>query len=168
MIAGVYPSPVVIREPDTDPPRVRSALGSASLVHFAGHAVFDDERPDRSMLVLGRQALTSETIASIDLRQLRLVVLSACETSRVTERRGSGMSGLAEAFLAAGAGGVIGSLWRVEDASTSVLMRAFHGRYAKTGDASSSLRAAQLQLLRSSSPAGRSPSAWGAFRYVGS
>lgn len=167
VIAGLYQVPVVIRGSEADPSRVRSALGSASLLHFAGHAVFDDVRPDRSMLVLGRHALTSDTITSIDLRHLRLVVLSACETSRVTERRGSGMSGLAEAFLAAGAGGVVGSLWRVGDASTSVLMHAFHASYAKTGDAAASLRAAQLRLLRSSSPAERSPSAWGAFRYVG-
>ena len=167
-IAGLYRARLVLRGSETVPSRVRSALGSASLMHFAGHAIFDDVRPDRSMLVLGRHALTSDTIASIDLRQLRLVVLSACETSRVTERRGSGMAGLAEAFLAAGAGGVVGSLWRVDDASTSVLMRAFHATYAKTGNAAASLRAAQMRLLRSSSPAERSPSAWGAFRYVGS
>jgi len=96
-----------------------------------------------------------------------LVVLSACESMRISDHRGSGFAGLSEAFLGAGAGGVIGSSWRVSDAPTAGLMREFHRSYRKSGDASDALRAAQLVVLRSSSTPLRTPASWGAFRYAG-
>ncbi|HEX2078072.1 MAG TPA: CHAT domain-containing protein, partial [Longimicrobium sp.] len=55
---------------------------SAGLIHYAGHAVFDDARPERSFLVLagadttGR--LTAEAVNTMRLDGVRLVVLSAC------------------------------------------------------------------------------------------
>lgn len=160
-------------------PAVLEALSPARVLHYAGHAVFDDERPSRSMLVLSPTAaglatagdatgmLTAGRIASLDLRRTRLVVLSACETVRAPSGRGGGFAGLAGAFLTAGAGGVVGAAWRVDDAATRALMDAFHRAYARVPDAARALRTAQLSLLRSHDPALRAPAAWAGFRYLG-
>ena len=164
--AALYPGAVLLTGVAADSAAVTRALAGANLFHFAGHAVFDDARPERSRLVMGPHDLDARAIASLDLTRLRLVVLSACETMRTPDRQG-GFAGLTDAFLAAGAGGVVGSLWRVGDTETAALMRVFHEHYAKNADPTEALAAAQRDLLRSPEADLRSPIAWGAFRYAG-
>lgn len=166
-VASFLGSTVLLEGQAADSASVVSGLRSASHFHFAGHAVFDDARPHRSRLALLPRGIDASSLAAMDLRRLELVVLSACETTRAPERRGAGYAGLAEAFLAAGAGGVIGTLWRVGDAPTAEFMTGFYRAYRETADAAVALRAAQLHLRRSADPGRRSPSAWGAFRLAG-
>jgi CHAT domain-containing protein len=151
-----------------------AALGQAALVHYAGHAVFDDERPERSYLLLAPApgdasggTFEAEEIAGMDLRHLSLVVLAACRTVRTGSGRAAGFSGLAGAFLAAGAGGAVGTLWEVDDRLSRPLMIDLHRAYRAAPDGPGALRLAQLRLLRSGDPALRSPAAWAGFRYVG-
>ncbi len=170
IVAAVSPRAVLLAGREATLPRVRAALAGAGLVHVASHAVFDDARPSRSYLVLARgpegDVLQADELESLDLRGVRLVVFSACRTQR-TAGRGSGMAGLTAAAMKAGAGGVIGSLWRVEDSQTLELMTALHREYQASGDPSAALRRAQLTLLRSADSRLRSPAAWAGFRYVG-
>ena len=58
-----------------------------------------------------------------------LVVLSACETALGKRLDGEGMMGLSRAFLAAGASGVVATLWSVDDAATAHFMKVFYGMY---------------------------------------
>lgn len=168
-------SVAIVRGARADRSGVVPALGHARIVHYAGHAIFDDERPERSFLVLasGRNGaddgsrLTAAEIERLDLGGVRLVVLSACETSRPVPSRSGGFAGLAGAFLTAGAEGVIGSVWRVDDRPTRALMMAFHRAYQTTEDGAGALRAAQLRLLRSTDASLRTPAAWAGFRYTG-
>ena len=153
---------------------VRDALSHAGMVHYAGHAVFDDERPERSYLVLapvrglpGSGRLTAGELAGLDLGQAPLVVLAACSTVNAGRGRADGFSGLAGGLLAAGARGVVGGLWEVDDARTQPLMIAFHRTWRAEGDGARALRMAQLQLLASADPVLRSPAAWAGFRYAG-
>lgn len=168
-----YAGAQVLRGRDAHAAAVREAFLRGSVVHFAGHAVFDDARPERSYLVTARGGpvsgarLTAAEVEGMDLRGLRLVVLSACQTSRSAAGRSGGFAGLTGAFLTAGAGGVVGSLWRVDDGYTRVLMEHFHRRYRAMGDPARALREAQLALLGSGDPALRSPAAWAGFRYAG-
>ena len=62
---------------------------------------------------------------------------------------------------------MVGSLWPIDDQLTEPLMLALHRVYRRRGDASAALREAQLMMLHSTDSAQRSPSAWAAFRYVG-
>ncbi|HZG41431.1 MAG TPA: CHAT domain-containing protein [Longimicrobium sp.] len=173
-IAARYPDGRVLRAERADPVALRAALGRAGVLHYAGHAVFDDERPEQSYLLLARTAgsrggetLRAGEIAQLDLRNLSLVVLAACRTVRTGNGRAAGFSGLAGAFLAAGAGGTVGSLWEVDDHYTRRLMVPFHDAYRASGNGPAALQAAQLQLLRSRDPRLRSPAAWAGFRYAG-
>jgi len=165
-VASFFAAPVVLRGRDADSASVINALRSAEHLHFAGHAVFDDARPDRSRLALMPRGIDASTISRLDLRQLRLAVLSACETMRAPGRGGAGFTGLAESFLAAGAGGVIGSLWRVNDDLTDAFMREFYGAWRASGDAAVALRHAKLKMLQAADSS-RHPSAWAAFRLAG-
>lgn len=162
-----YPGAGVLRGATaTRDPFVALARG-AGLIHYAGHAMFDDARPERSFLLLADAGatgrLTVQAVDSMELRGNPLVVLSACRTLRSSTGRSGGFAGLSGALLEAGASGVVGSLWRADDQLTQPLMLAFHRHYQQM-DAARALRAAQLRMIDLQ----RSPAAWAGFRYMGS
>jgi CHAT domain-containing protein len=112
--------------------------------------------------------LTAAEASYMDLEGCDLVVLSACETARGTPESGEGVLGLVHGFELAGAKSVVGSLWKVDDDATRLLMDKFYEGYLgmeKPLAPSEALRAAAL-WLRDSKPGGKDYSApryWAAF-----
>jgi CHAT domain-containing protein/Tfp pilus assembly protein PilF len=92
--------------------------------------------------------LTAEEVMSLDLQGTQVVTLSACETGLGSQTRGQGVIGLQRAFHAAGAETVIGTLWRVDDAATSLLVERFYANlWEKQMSREEALRQAQLSIL---------------------
>ena len=122
------------------------------IVHLAAHAYADSLRPARSRLLLGGpsrgEALTVGEISSLPLRRGAMVVLSACSTAAGPVPNGEGTLSLARAFLAAGAGTVIASLWPVDDEETRLLMTAFHGHVVRGRTPDEALRLAGREHAR--------------------
>jgi CHAT domain-containing protein len=172
-LAREYDHPRMVLGGAADPTTTIAAFREATILHYAGHAIVDDRRPEQSYLVLasgdstGTQRLTANQLRSLDLRHTRLVVLAACETLSPNAARGGGYRGFASALRAAGAQGIVGSLWRVDDDATSTLMVAFHHAYRESKDAAEALRSAQVRLLRGSKATERSPASWAGFQYMG-
>jgi CHAT domain-containing protein len=75
--------------------------------------------------------LTAEELASFDLRNCELAVLSACETNVGIRRAGQGIQSLQTALHAAGARTAITSLWKVDDAATRRLFELFYTKLWK-------------------------------------
>jgi CHAT domain-containing protein/tetratricopeptide (TPR) repeat protein len=93
--------------------------------------------------------LTGLEVASLDLRNVDLVTLSACETALGKTARGEGVLGLQRAFQFAGARNVVASLWEVDDQWTTALMRLFYDNlWVKKDSPAVALRGAQLAVLR--------------------
>jgi hypothetical protein len=107
--------------------------------------------------------LTAFEIASLDLKNTRLVVLSACETGLGEVKNGDGVYGLQRAFKIAEAKYIIISMWKVDDAATMELMTIFYSTLMETGDVVHSFTVAQKEL-RKNYP---SPYYWGAFKLIG-
>lgn len=171
-IAGVVPGSKLLEGPTADAATLRTAMTRASLFHFSGHAVFDDDHPQRSYLLLapdsaGPGRLTADEIAQLDLSGVRLVVLSACETQSSVKGRPGGFAGLSGAILAAGASGVLGSLWHVSEGPSAELIREFYRAYTPGSNGAGALRQAQRRMVESRDPVLRSPSAWAGFRFAG-
>ena len=110
--------------------------------------------------------LTAEEVAWLDLSNVELVVLSACETGLGRPQSGEGLLGLRRAFRTAGARTVISSLWSVKDESTAALMRDFYKNLWLRGmPRHEARRASQLSMLKKNRiELGQDrPSTWGAF-----
>ncbi|WP_420130131.1 CHAT domain-containing protein [Longimicrobium sp.] len=164
VLRSLYPGADTLAGGNVSTAALRERAPRADVIHYAGHAIFDDAQPEQSFLVLaGRERLTADTISRWELGGVRLVVLSACSTIRARHGRSGGFAGLSGAFLSAGAGGVIGSLWPVNDSLAQPLMEAFHREYQKSRDPADALREAQLEMRRKRV----SPTVWAGFRYVG-
>lgn len=127
--------------------RVREASGR-SLLHFACHGRFDHLNPRGSGLKMADRWMTVRDVSALELAG-GLVTLSGCETGRAGVGKGDDLTGLVQAFLAAGAGSVLYSLWIVNDASTVELMERFYRSYgSEDWSAARALRSAQCEIMQ--------------------
>jgi CHAT domain-containing protein len=134
-------------------------LGQYRIVHFATHGLINSEHPELSGLVLslldenGKPQdgfLRTHEIFNLQL-PADLVVLSACQTALGKEIKGEGLVGLTRGFMYAGAERVVASLWQVDDQATAELMKRFyHGMLKENLRPVAALRAAQIEMLKSS------------------
>jgi CHAT domain-containing protein len=119
-------------------------------------------------LELQSNSVISEIISGkLDLKEARLVTLSACETG-VTDVSQSPDEyvGMPAGFLQAGAPAVVSSLWTVDDESTLLRMeRFYHNHLERNMDLAAALRDAQLWLRDEKGYA--SPFYWAAFTFTG-
>jgi WD40 repeat protein/CHAT domain-containing protein len=92
--------------------------------------------------------LTALDVASLDLANVELVTLSACESGLGQAAGGEGALGLQRAFQIAGARNVVASLCKVDDEGTSALMRLFyHKLWVEGKPPAVAFREAQLWIL---------------------
>lgn len=163
--------------------RVRGASAGAptaadfagfDVLHFAGHAQAIAERPWESGLLFGSSSaspargrtpwLTAGRVAAMRTTP-SLVVLAGCGTVATNGGVGEGPVGLPNAFLAAGAEAVVGTLWDVDDRTAEAFTRELYPRLVR-GQSVAAAAAGARSALRAS-PATASPSAWAAFVVLG-
>lgn len=140
-------------------------LDRFAVLHFASHAVVDEDRPLRSALMLSgvdnrwtgddifRQRLTAD-----------LVVLAACSTAAGTHLPGEGVMSLSRAFLHAGARATIATLWDVPDAPGPVFADVLYRELAAGRPLGAAVAVARRELRRQGAP----PRAWAAYVLTGS
>jgi CHAT domain-containing protein len=117
-------------------------------LHFACHGAYLWRDPERAGLDLNDGRLSVGDIVQCELSNARLVTMSACDTgiSDVTVAPEEYL-GLPAAFMQAGASGVLGALWPVDDLSTMLLMRRFYEAHISGGmDPAAALRTAQVAV----------------------
>jgi len=142
-------------------------LGDYAILHFATHGLADVDGFAGAGLVLSLYDDRRQPVDGfLSMRQIaawrlhaRLVMLGACDGGNGRLIVGEGLSGLAWAFLSAGADTVVAPLWAIEDGFSSRLAIAFY-RNLLDADRSiaASLRAAQLAML--AEDATLSPAVW--------
>ena len=134
------------------------------IIHIAAHGVYYVHDPFKSALLLAGDDQNDGNLETFEIYSLtmnpKLVVLSACQSGAGEVGGGDEVQSLSRAFLYAGAGGVLVSLWNVNDKATALLMEAFYKKL-KSADKAQALRLAQIELQKN--PAYSSPYYWAAF-----
>jgi len=157
-----------------DKERWKADAPNYRILHVATHGVMDSNNPLSSFFDLNRAAgdpedsiLSAREILKMSLRA-DVAVLSACEMARGKYRFGEGMIGMSWAFLIAGTPTTVVSQWKVDSASTTRLMVAFHKNLKSHPDfsgKSDALRSAALALFEN--PQYKHPFYWAGFVVIG-
>lgn len=100
------------------------------LIHIATHGIANTQFGEASGIVFSNSLDDQNFLIAAEISAMsiptQLVVLSGCETTLGELIPGEGLMGLSRAFFEAGAGTVIGSLWKVQDSATAVLFDRFY------------------------------------------
>ena len=148
-----------------------AALQAGRIIHIATHSRMNDSDPGASGLHLWKQPppgsgdelldgiFEMKEISSVRLR-CDLLTLSSCTTDGEPETA-DGCVSARYAFLDAGAGRVLSSLWDVSDRHTRTLMVNFYRFVLNGDDYAEALRKAKIKMLRD--PATSSPYLWAPF-----
>lgn len=136
----------------------KADLRRFSILHFATHAVVDEDHPDRSGVLLTAAPANEDGI--LQLREIvglnldgRIVVLSSCRSASGTVLRGEGVLGLARAFFQAGAHTVVASLWPLRDDDGAALFDRFYSHLGQGKSVAAALHAAQRERAEEGAPA---------------
>ena len=171
-IAAMYRSATVLIGDRATRSHFIAAARNCGIIHYAGHARSDSGSSFGSLrLVSDDDAragdLDAADIARMPLQHGPLVVLAACGTIRGDSDHVEGMPSVARAFLAAGARGVVGTLWEIDDDIASQLFRRFHEQFSRGASAAEALRGAQIALLHSGDTRLQHPSTWAPVEVLG-
>jgi CHAT domain-containing protein/Tfp pilus assembly protein PilF len=145
-----------------------------AVIHLAAH-VLEAGRPEEALIDLGlKKDGTPEVLTRYDVANLRLtdgvVVMSGCGSAAAPAPEGTGLLGLARAWLISGATSVVGSRWSTAD-DTGALFKRFYVELRvedSGGEApvAKALRRAELEMLRSGTWRAR-PQYWASFYEIG-
>ena len=129
------------------------------------HAQFQPGKVEESYIQLWDQKLKLNTLETIDWEQSQadLIVLSACQTVIGDTNADNGFAGLA---LKAGVPSAIGTLWSVNDQSTTELMTSFYGALPDSRTKAQSLQNAQISAIRQPSSSSTAPYYWAGFSLI--
>lgn len=162
-IAALYQTPLISGEEATVHAFADGAVRSA-LIHFAGHANSDTSASYGALRLAasGNDSgiLSSNDIAHLPMASHPLVVLAACGTFRGDPTHVAGMLSLARAFLMAGARGVVGTLWEIDDDASAPLFIRFHELLRAGLSPAHALRQTEIEMLHSTNERLRHPATW--------
>ncbi|BAZ28044.1 hypothetical protein NIES4074_04750 [Cylindrospermum sp. NIES-4074] len=142
---------------------------SFPIIHLATHGQFSSNAAETFILTWDEQINVKQLDQLLRSRSeekqlpIELLVLSACETASGDERAALGLAGVA---IRSGARSTVGTLWQVNDESTSILISEFYRQLATSQvNKAEALRNAQLMLLQDKRF--QNPFFWSPFVLVG-
>jgi CHAT domain-containing protein len=146
--------------------RFLSSINRFPIVHLATHAVSSMDNAAASYIAFypaKRNAIDNrlflEELYGLNLRNTRLVIISACETGQGEVAPQEGVISLARAFAYAGCGSTVNSLWKADDKATSTILRGFY-TYLRRGETKArALQLAKMDYLKSDA-IDKSPAFW--------
>ena len=108
------------------------------LLHYAGHADFDPQQPERAGWMFGHDLLTARDLGSVD-KVPALVVANACLSGLVSNRRAGDnarmrtragddalLPGLADEFFRRGVRNYVGTAWQISDVGAILFARTLY------------------------------------------
>jgi CHAT domain-containing protein len=161
-------SPQVLLGKDATRAQMESRLGTAAVLHFAGHAV---QSPTGTELLLAAQPNNAKPwIDGAFLRQhppraCRLAVLSACATGQREAAWNHPVQDIVETLGSLGVPDVVATHWQVDSEAAVPLMNAFYQNLARGSSVAMALTSARRVL--SSQVQYNNPYYWGSYYATG-
>lgn len=118
---------------------VLQAMPNADLIHLACHGRFDSRLPNASGLRMSDGWLTLDRLLTHRLHN-PLILLSGCETGRVRVGDADDLEGMTATLIAAGAAGLVTSLWKTHDAAATELVRSLYDALLRQETITAALR----------------------------
>ena len=138
-VASAFPNATVLaaRSDATNCEVVLDALAAHRVAHLICHGRSDPVSPPNSHLLMSNdEQLRVEDLLERDLSSLRLAgACPACESASASTHLPEAVVSLPAALLSAGVGGVLGTLWEADDATTALMMAVFYRNLADQTDA---------------------------------
>ncbi len=143
------------------------------ILHFATHAIADDEALANSRLYLAPAADAAEDgilhaaeIYGLSLNS-PLTVLSACQTGKGPILGGEGIMSLARAFQYSGSQRVLTTLWKTDDRSAAALTTHFFEGIAEGQPTATALQQARMAWMETADSYHNHPYYWAGFVLIG-
>ena len=139
----------------------------SNIIHLACHGEFDPEDPGRSHLVMaGDEHLTADAISSLQLDNVDLVSMAACESGRARPGGVDESLGLTRSWLISNVRFVLGAQWKVHDETSRLFMLDFYRRVRDGVNCPDAYSAAQRGILNRPAPFD-DPRLWAPFILTG-
>lgn len=170
MIASLYRVAIQLEGRQATLSNLRAQIKSSQVLHLATHTL---STPTTSYLVLAadeespRGLASSLDLTGLDLKNMRVVILSSCRSAGGHPSGSIGVSRLVSPFLNAGVPAVVASLWDVHDGTAPRLMTEFHRALVSGRSADEALQIAQVSSIRSPTASVHGIAAWASFQVVG-
>lgn len=148
------------------------SLGTANVIHFAGHAIINNENHHLSYLAFDAKEKDESRLYLKDIvgvsTNADLIVLSACQTAAGKYAAGEGFLSLGRAMVACGSKSIVTSLWNVFDSSGSSIIEGFYKNLKDGQSKSNALHHSKLKFINNASHNELAhPYYWSAFVFVG-
>lgn len=141
------------KNPTATKERVLAMLTQVDVLHYCGHANFNENNREKSYLVLAEKAkLTAGELQRLSIVP-RVVIFNACEAGRVRRLRiapseSHDSFSLAEVFLRIGVEAFVGTYWEVNDQSASLFAKTLYQELSSGQTLRNSVTEARRKLAR--------------------
>ncbi len=133
---------------------IKAKLRHFDLVHFAGHADYDAQQPERSGWRLGQERLTAADIIKMTGtgNMPALIFVNGCQSARADAHRvcydpHTPIFGMANAFILSGVKHYLGTAWEIPDESSRQFALAFYHHLFNGFSVGTAVRAARRVLM---------------------
>jgi CHAT domain-containing protein len=137
-------------------------MGPIDLLHIAGHASLNVNHPAFSYVHFSDGNLRAFEIMGSEL-QVETVVLSACDSGRMSLVNLFEPDGITRSFLAKGSKQVLSAMWALDDRAGSQFMNSFYGKYLHKTNLVQAVNNAKLDVRKEFAH----PYYWGAMSVFG-
>ena len=149
-----------------------STLSKYDIMHLAMHTSIDLNEPMNSELIFSSQMsdkngeLKAYEVYSHE-NNVKMAVLSSCNTGTGKVRVGEGIFNIARAFFLAGVHNVILTQWSVSDRSSAEIMKSFYKNLHNKYPTDIALQKAKIDFLKKGDPVKMHPYYWSGYLCYG-
>ncbi|WP_052823440.1 CHAT domain-containing protein [Neotamlana sedimentorum] len=142
------------------------------IIHIGTHAESNNISPEFSRLIFAKKRESNDnSLYTFEIYNQNfnsnLAILTACETGKPTYQAGEGMISIAHAFNYAGSESILTSLWKIDEKTSSEILKSFYNNLKNGLPKHEALQQAKLNFLKNNQGRLLAPSYWSGLVLIG-